>query len=65
MIKILALVLTIAGMIGLVIGILGIFGSISIGLSPWALAIIGLIFFLSGVGMLKRRKDTDEIEEDK
>ena len=65
MIKILGMVLTVVGMVALVIGILGVFGSMSIGMSPWALAIIGLIFFLSGIGLLKRRKDTDEIEEEK
>jgi LPXTG-motif cell wall-anchored protein len=33
----------------------------NIGLSPWAFAIIGLIFFLSGIGIVKRKKDTDEV----
>lgn len=60
MIKILAIVLTALGGLSLVLGILGIFGSLAVGVSPWALAIIGVIFFFAGVGMLKRRKDTDE-----
>ena len=38
MIKVLGLILTIAGGIGLVMGILGIFGSMETGLSPWARA---------------------------
>ncbi|HET8810389.1 MAG TPA: hypothetical protein VFM65_09020 [Flavobacteriaceae bacterium] len=62
MIKILGMILSVLGMIALVIGVLGIFGSLSVGMSPWALAIIGFIFFVSGIGLLKRRKDTDEIE---
>ena len=37
MIKILGFILTIGGAIGLVLGILGLFGSLEIGLSPWAL----------------------------
>lgn len=60
MIKILGVVLLAIGGIALVIGILGIFGSASLGISPWALAIIGIIFFSSSIGLLKRRRDTDE-----
>ena len=61
MIKVLAMILTLAGIIGLVLGVLGIFGRNVVALSPWALAILGLIFFSSGVGLLKRRRDTDEV----
>ena len=57
MIRILALVLTISGMIALILGVLGIFGNNLVALSPWALTILGGIFFLSGVSMLKYRKD--------
>lgn len=58
MIKILALVLTVGGMIALVLGVLGIFGNNIVALDPWALTILGGIFFISGVSMLKYRKDT-------
>lgn len=61
MIKILAMVLVLIGIIGLIMGVLGIFGPNLITLSPWALAILGFIFFVSGIGLLKRRRDTDEI----
>lgn len=61
MIKILAMVLVILGIIGLVLGVLGIFGPNLVALSPWALAILGFIFFVSGIGLLKRRRDTDEV----
>ena len=60
--KILALVMVIGGAISLVIGIMGVFGSLSTGVSPWALAILGGIFFLSGISLLKYRKDTDVID---
>lgn len=60
MIKILGLVLVIAGAISLLLGIFGVFGSVDIGLSPWALIIIGIIFLPSGTGLLKHRKDTDQ-----
>ncbi|MEZ7496228.1 hypothetical protein QO206_12055 [Leeuwenhoekiella aequorea] len=62
MIKILALVMVIGGAIALVVGVLGIFGSLSTGLSPWAMAILGGVFFLSGISLLKYRKDTDVID---
>lgn len=62
MIKILGFILTIGGMIGLVMGVMGIFGSMNTGLSPWALAILGVVFFFAGIGLLKYRKDTDTIE---
>ena len=61
MIKGLALVLTVFGIAGLILGVMGIFGRNYTSFSPWALAILGLIFFLAGVSLLKsRRKDTDE-----
>ena len=62
MIKILGFILTIGGGISLVMGVLGIFGSFDSGLSPWALIIIGIIFFFAGIGLLKYRKDTDTIQ---
>lgn len=62
MIKALGILLAIAGIVGLVMGVLGIFGSIGFGMSPWAFAILGLIFLLAGTSMLKRRKDTDEVD---
>lgn len=65
MIKILGIILTVGGAIALVMGILGIFGSIALMLSPWALAIIGFIFFISGISLIKRRKDTEDIQADK
>lgn len=54
MIKGLGLILTLAGIAGLVLGVIGIFGENLVQLHPWALAILGLIFFSSGVGLLKR-----------
>ncbi len=56
MIKGLGVILTIAGMAGLILGVLGIFGQNYFTLNPWAFAILGLIFFSSGVGLLKRRQ---------
>lgn len=61
MIKILALILVVLGIAGLIIGVIGIFGPDIVTLSPWALAILGFIFFVSGIGLLKRRRDTDEV----
>jgi hypothetical protein len=61
MIKILAFILTIAGILGLILGVLGIFGRNLVAWSPWALALLGVIFFFAGIGLLKRRRDTDEV----
>ena len=61
MIKILALILVIIGIAGLVLGVLGVFGRDIVMLNSWALSILGLIFFVSGIGLLKRRRDTDEV----
>ncbi len=57
MIRILALILTVGGMISLILGVLGIFGNTLTSLSPWALTILGGVFFIAGVSMLKYRKD--------
>jgi len=60
MIKILGFILTIAGGIALVMGVLGAFGSMNVGMNPWALIILGIVFFFAGIGLLKNRKDTDQ-----
>ncbi|RMA57037.1 hypothetical protein [Ulvibacter antarcticus] len=60
MIKILGFILTFGGAISLVIGVLGAFGSMDSGVSPWPLIILGVIFFFAGIGLLKYRKDTDQ-----
>lgn len=61
MIKILAVLLLVGGAIALVMGVLGIFGNLALMLNPWALAILGFVFFIAGISMLKYRKDTDEV----
>ena len=58
MIRVLALILTIGGMIALILGVLGIFGNNYVTLSPYAMTILGAIFFIAGVSMLKYRRDT-------
>lgn len=58
MIRVLAIILTVGGMIALILGVLGIFGNKMVQLSPWALTILGGVFFIAGVSMLKYRKDT-------
>lgn len=60
MIKILGFILTIAGGIMLILGVLGAFGSMDTGMNSWALVILGIIFFFAGIGLLKHRKDTDQ-----
>ena len=55
------MILTVAGVAGLIIGVVGIFGSNLIALNPWAVTILGTVFFFAGISMLQRRRDTDEI----
>ena len=57
-IKIIGIILTIAGAIGLVFGVLGIFGTPIINLNSWAMTILGFIFFVSGIGILKKLGDS-------
>ena len=61
MIKAIALLLTLVGFVSLTMGVLGIFGEDIVNIHPWALTILGLIFFLGGISLMKRRRDTDEI----
>lgn len=53
-IRIIAISLTILGFLGLTFGVLGIFDTPVIALNSWAMTILGFIFFLSGMGLLKR-----------
>ncbi|NND88252.1 MAG: hypothetical protein HKM28_03285 [Flavobacteriaceae bacterium] len=65
MIKILGFIFAIGGAIALIMGVMGAFGSLSTGMSPWPLLILGIVFFFAGIGLLKYRKDTDVIEAEK
>jgi hypothetical protein len=42
-------------------GVLGVFGSVALMMSPWPLSILVFVFFISGISMFKYRKDTDEV----
>ena len=55
MIRIIGLVLTLSGMAGLILGVFGLFGTPIVSLNSWALTLLGLVFFLAGVSMLKPR----------
>lgn len=59
MIKILGFIMTLGGAIALILGVLSIFNSVSIGAATWPCIILGVIFFFAGIGLLKYRKDTD------
>jgi hypothetical protein len=52
--KSLGILLVLFGIIGLVTGVLGIFGTNLIEINPWALAILGLIFFFAGISLVKK-----------
>jgi hypothetical protein len=61
MIKAIAFLLTLFGVVALSMGVLGLFGENIVEISPWALTILGFVFFLGGISLMKRRRDTDEV----
>ncbi|WP_338767430.1 hypothetical protein WAF17_05795 [Bernardetia sp. ABR2-2B] len=50
---IISIFLILMGIIGLVVGVFGIFGQNLSNQNPWIFAILGLIFFASGMGLFK------------
>ncbi|HYG38486.1 MAG TPA: hypothetical protein VD908_07710 [Cytophagales bacterium] len=46
-------ILLVVGIAGLVIGLFGIFGEEITRQNPWIFAILGFIFFVSGISLLK------------
>ena len=50
---IVGIVLIVAGIAGLIIGVFGIFSENLTNQSPWIYAILGFVFFTSGIGLLK------------
>lgn len=62
MIKILGLILTISGGIGLAMGILSYIKNIAIGTSSWILITLGIIFFFTGIGLLQFERRTYQIQ---
>lgn len=60
MIKTLALIMTLGGAIALVVGVLAIFDNLSISLSPYAVAILGVVFFFAGISLLKYANKSDK-----
>ena len=59
MVKVLAWLLSIVGAAGVITGLLGFFGPVVVGFSPWVLLSGGFLLLLSGYGLLNR--DLDEI----
>ncbi len=51
--SIVGILLILMGLIGLIIGTFGIFGRNLTAQSPWIFAVLGLIFFSSGIGLMK------------
>ena len=52
--KVLAVVFTIVGAIGLAVGVMAIFNKgMAFGQSPWGVAIVGVVFFITGMGLMR------------
>ena len=52
--QILALVFTLLGAVGLAVGVMSIFNKgLAFGQNPWGVAIIGGVFFVTGMGLLR------------
>lgn len=57
--KVVAWLLSLIGAAGIIAGLLGFFGPVVVGFSPWLLTIVGGLLLLSGYGLMNR--DLDEI----
>ena len=59
--KILGVLLVALGLLGLVPGVLGIFEKREfLGINSWALTLLGVLFFMSGIGLIQSiRSRTD------
>ena len=62
MIKIVGLILVVVGVVGLVLGVPGVFGPNLVAVNPWAISILGFVFFGSGIGLLKAHRESNETE---
>lgn len=51
--SIIGTILILVGIAGLIVGAFGIFGKNMTAQSPWIFAILGGIFFTSGIGLMK------------
>jgi hypothetical protein len=51
--SIVGIILIVAGIAGLIIGVVGIFSKNLTNQSPWIYGILGFVFFTSGIGLLK------------
>ncbi len=55
--KLLGTTLTVLGIIGLIVGVFGLFsGGATLGINAYASSILGLIFFSAGISLLKTVK---------
>ncbi len=60
--KIMGTVLVAFGLLGLIPGVLGIFDKQEyLGINSWALALLGGLFFMSGIGLLKSIRSRTEV----
>lgn len=60
--KILGTILVAIGILGLVPGVLGIFDKQEyLGINSWALALLGGLFFLSGIGLIQSIRSRTEV----
>ena len=57
--KALGAIFTLLGAFALVVGVVGIFGTNLIQGNPWVYTILGLIFFLAGIGLVKTIRSTE------
>lgn len=57
--KVMAGILTLLGAISLIIGVVGLFGQNVMQGNPWIYTILGAIFFLSGISLLRSVRSTE------
>ena len=52
-------ILTIMGAVCLVIGVVGLFGQDILQGNPWVYTILGLVFFLAGISLMRTIRSTE------
>ncbi len=52
--QIIGIIFTIVGAVGMAVGVISVFnGGAAFGQNAWGVAIIGVVFFLAGMGLLR------------
>lgn len=54
-----AIILSLIGMVMIVFGVMGAFGKMNLGNYTWIFLILGIIFFPTGIGLMKTTRSSE------